>query len=759
MPQTVDIVVPVYRGLAETRACLESVLAARSRRPLEIIAIDDASPEPAIRAWLRSLAADGRITLIAHEANRGFVASVNEGMAVHSGRDVVLLNSDTEVADGWLDRLAAHVDADAQIGTATPFSNNATICSYPRTLAANPLPDGESTATLDRAFAVANAGRHADIPTAVGFCMYIARRCLDKVGRFDEARYGTGYGEEVDFCMRAARAGYRHVIAGDVFVRHIGEVSFGGAGLARRAQAQATVDSLYPEFQEALRALLATDPILPLRRRADLERLRRSPRPRVLFVAHGMGGGIRRHIAELAEALEPGCEVLLLRPNANSYVTLSWLRRGEELVLWFHKDREWNAMVEVLRAICISRLHLHHVHGLPQAVLDLSRLLACPHDVTLHDYFAVCPQYHLTDGSGRYCGEPGETTCMKCEELHPAQWPLSIEAWRGAFAAFLGSAQRVIAPSRDCAERARRYFPDLRPRIAPHPQGRLPSPAAPYRILVPGALSPEKGLDLLEACAKDAHERGLPLHFRVLGYVARPLATWPEAPLTLTGEYPEGTLPRLIALERGDAMFFPAQCPETYSYTLTEAMASGLPIVATNLGSLPERLAGAAAAHLVPWDAPAARFNDELLAAAGSDHERTGTPQPKTPVLASMQDYRREYMEALASFTAPAAGPMPALQSGQLVDPREYVAQGTLVQLFDDGVSCGRAASRRLLREHAVIADAERPRLLAAAAASHAAEARALAADLRAQAVEHSTFWRLTAPLRALVHRLLGRHG
>jgi GT2 family glycosyltransferase len=200
---------------------------------------------------------------------------------------VVLLNSDTEVAAGWLDRLAAHARRDPRVGTVTPFSNNATICSYPRTLERNALPEGETTASLDAAFASANAGRSADIPTAVGFCMFITRECLDRVGMFDEARYGAGYGEEVDFCMRAARAGFRHVIAADVFVRHAGEVSFGHGGAERRGRAQAIVDELYPEFQPRVRDFIARDPLAELRARADRARERRSPLRRLLGFLRG----------------------------------------------------------------------------------------------------------------------------------------------------------------------------------------------------------------------------------------------------------------------------------------------------------------------------------------------------------------------------------------------------------------------------------------------------------------------------------------
>jgi GT2 family glycosyltransferase len=367
----IDVVIPVYRGEAETRACVESVLAARTRGPFEIIAIDDASPEPSLSAWLRELAGSGRITLVVHETNQGFVATANEGLALHGDRDVVLLNSDTEVSDGWIDRLAAHPRHDASIGTVTPFSSNATICSYPRTLADNAIPRGETAASLDAAFAAANPGHCVDIPTAVGFCMYITRRCLDTVGVFDAGRYGAGYGEEVDFCMRAARAGFRNVLAADVFVRHVGEVSFGDTGSERRLKAQAIVDTLYPEFQPRLRNYLAADPARDARRRADLERLRRSPRPRVLFATGAAGDEARQRGREFALSLEDESEVLLLQPHGGAHFVLTSIRGDEEFSLWFDPSREVKALAAVLAAIGVSRIEFDPVEPPPRLLQDL----------------------------------------------------------------------------------------------------------------------------------------------------------------------------------------------------------------------------------------------------------------------------------------------------------------------------------------------------------------------------------------------------
>ncbi len=83
---------------------------------------------------------------------------------------------------GWVDRLAAHAAREARIGTITPFSNNATICSYPRFCEVNALPMGETTGSLDGHFASANAGKSIEIPVGVGFCLYIRRECLDEIG-------------------------------------------------------------------------------------------------------------------------------------------------------------------------------------------------------------------------------------------------------------------------------------------------------------------------------------------------------------------------------------------------------------------------------------------------------------------------------------------------------------------------------------------------------------------------------------------------
>jgi O-antigen biosynthesis protein len=267
---TVDVIVPVYLNVEATRRCIEAVLACPVRTPWRLVLVNDASPEPALASWLRELAArDSRVVLLENPENLGFSGTVNRGMALSDEHDVVLLNSDAEVANDWLDRLRAPAYSDARVCSVTPFSNNATICSYPEFCGANPMPPDCSVAVLDRAFALANAGQVLDVPTGVGFCMYIRRDCLREVGLFDTEQFGKGYGEEDDFCRRAAEAGWRNLHALDVFVQHTGGVSFGPSKQQRELEAMAKLRQLHPDYEPLVHEYIRLDPPAAARRRAD----------------------------------------------------------------------------------------------------------------------------------------------------------------------------------------------------------------------------------------------------------------------------------------------------------------------------------------------------------------------------------------------------------------------------------------------------------------------------------------------------------
>jgi GT2 family glycosyltransferase len=138
--EAADVVVPVYNAPDDVRACVDSVLA-DLRADVRVVLIDDASPDPAIASYFAELErlAHPQVMLLRNEHNLGFTGTANRGMQL-SRADVVLLNSDTIVTRGWLDALLHCATTDATIGTITPVSNNAEICSFPRFCEDNPWP-------------------------------------------------------------------------------------------------------------------------------------------------------------------------------------------------------------------------------------------------------------------------------------------------------------------------------------------------------------------------------------------------------------------------------------------------------------------------------------------------------------------------------------------------------------------------------------------------------------------------------------------
>ncbi|MFB1011073.1 MAG: class I SAM-dependent methyltransferase, partial [Thiopseudomonas sp.] len=405
----VTIIVPVYGGVQDTKDCIESVLASTYQTEAELVVINDASPEPELVEWLNANA--HRFTLLHNAVNLGFVGTVNRGMALYPDQDVVLVNSDTEVANDWLDRMQQAAYAAADVGSVTPFSNNATICSFPDFCRDNLLPAGYDVQRLDALAARANAGLAVDIPTAVGFCMYIRRDCLHDAGAFDAELFGRGYGEENEFCMRSAQRGWRHVLTGDTFVYHKGGVSFAETQSENQRHGHKVLTSLFPDYDWVIQQHVAADPAQPLRFALDAAIARDRGLPAVLMINHGRGGGSQRHVQELAAELASSMNVYLLSPVADDRLQLSALAGGGADNSLFFAPEHMALLHDSLRLLGITRLHFHHSIDLPHAVLSLPEHLDCPYDITIHDYFLACPQVTLADEKGRYCGAPDEPGC------------------------------------------------------------------------------------------------------------------------------------------------------------------------------------------------------------------------------------------------------------------------------------------------------------------------------------------------------------
>jgi GT2 family glycosyltransferase len=644
----VDVIVPVYGSLDLTLACLQSVLADLPRWA-RVVVVDDASPDPRIGRELAKLAARHRITLLTNAVNHGFPGTANVGMRHDAARDVVLLNSDTLLPPGWLARLRDATYSAPDIGSATPISNDATILSYPSVEQPNAVPDLSETIRLDALAQNANAGRLVDIPTAIGFCVYIKRDCLNATGLLREDVFAQGYGEENDFCIRARHLGWRHVAVPNVFVAHVGGQSFGAAKRYLIERNMRKLNQLHPGYDTLIQEFQSADPMADLRRRLDMARWEtfRTRARSVLLITHGRNGGVQQHVTERATALRAkGFRPIVLWPAANRSggggreCVLGNGPEGGTPNLRFAIPTELDLLARILKADRPVRAEVHHMIGHDHQLLDLFRQLKIPYRIVVHDYSWFCPRINLVGVGRRYCGEPDVTECEACVtavgSLNDEDVPPRTLRERSALE--MAGASSVLVPSRDVATRVRRHFPSSQPKVVNWEDDSLLAPPNPSplasdgirRVCVIGAIGVEKGYDILLACARDVADRKLNLRFHLVGHSCDDANLAATGRVHITGRYNGHEAVTLIQQQQAQLAWLPSLWPETWCYTLTQAWNAGLNVMAFNIGTPSERIRRTGRGWLYPLGVRPQDLNNWMLALRPADTEA----EPRPPLCA-----------------------------------------------------------------------------------------------------------------------------
>lgn len=627
-----NVIVPVYRNLKVTRECLERVISCHKNRPYQVTVINDCSPEPEIHTYLEQLASTGKINLIVHKVNQGFPASVNDGMLFDVDADVVLLNSDAYVTDYWLDRLRSSVYKEEKIATGTAFSNNATIFSYPvNCQELEDIPEDLTLEELAQVFYEVNGDRSIKVPTGHGFCLYIRRDALKEVGYFDAETWGKGYGEEVDWCQKALDLGWHHIAATGVFVQHVGSQSFTGDKTDLLKKSMNVMREKYPEYDLVIQDFIKSDPFAEVRRNVDIARLQRYSSRFILMLNHNLGGGTERHFKDLANILESEqTGILMLKPDPQSadWLELTSPQFRSNLGARYAIKKDLPALIRDLQSLGVFHIHIHHIIGFSNNIfMSLVKGLRLTYDVTLHDYSSICPRVTLSLPEGNYCQEPPPEVCEVCidrngthESFQTRYQDLgSMKAWRFLSKKFLQNARKIFVPSEDMARRMMKYFPQLDFLIRPHPENTkivtLQSQnqdESTVRVGLIGGISSVKGLKTLYDCATFAARHKKDIEFVVIGTTANNALFKKLHNVTIYGAYQPEELPHLIAKTDLDFAAFFSTWPETYCYTLSEALENNLYPFAFDIGAVGERVSQLGVGYLIDPEVNVAKLVEAL---------------------------------------------------------------------------------------------------------------------------------------------------
>ncbi|MFD0937178.1 glycosyltransferase, partial [Methylobacterium trifolii] len=622
-PPPVCAIVPVYNGLSDLRICLASLIPQLRGGRIRALVIDDGSPDPGIGRFLAELSAKGHpgLTVGRNPENLGFIATVNRGLALlEPGEDALLVNADTVLPPGAIERLARHCHARPGIASVTPMSNNATILSFPSLKDPNPPVLGLDVTDLDRAFSEAG-GPPVPVPTGVGFCMHMNRAALEEAGPLS-VDWGRGYCEEVDWCLTARDLGWVHLAAPDVFVMHEGSVSFTNATrLELLARNHARLEALYPEYLGELAAFTHADPFEAVRVTVLLRLLAGRFTRLTLHLTHGLGGGTKRYVEDLrALPREPGHEVAILMPvddeGRDPRLELAFDRAGTALTLRPGRVEDVLARLEAMGVAVTVHVNSRLTYG--STFLEGFLSGRRPYVVMLHDFQWYCPRVHLTDERSFYCGEPPPQVCQLCVtggvDYNFADQDDLIEHDLDGFLAFnaglLRGAERLMAPSQDTADRYARRFGLADIAVVPHPEPRQrgamrmrvrhKARSGVLRVAVVGAIGRHKGFDLLLRMAERAARDRTSFFLTVIGYTSDTPSLVRYGNAEVTGAYAPAELKARLAEADPDFVFLPSVWPETYSYVLSEIWEAGYPVVAFDFGAPAERIRAVGGGLLIP---------------------------------------------------------------------------------------------------------------------------------------------------------------
>ena len=628
----VTVIVPIYNGSQATKRCL-AALFKHTQTTHTILLVDDASTDLQLAAELRAYAERyAHVCYLRRAQNLGYLANVNLAITDCTG-DVVLLNSDTEVGPQWLERLQRAALSHSKIAAASPLSDNATLLTI---LSARLLQQFD-TDHIQQALASCARAHFPQLPAIVGFCVYLKRAALDALGLFDPV-FAPGYGEEDDFSQRARSQGWQLVAAPDVFVRHFGGASF-GVSPSVRAMQQAHARTLawrWPNYESDVRTWWRD---WPLREQSERLRLRLMPkkpaRPRILHVLHRLArvGGTENQVRDLVECLSKDAEhsIIALDPQPSVWadVSESLSKSGARLIQLNAGNVQANQRIAGLAADlsdpAIERsfarfvasgdydlVHIHHLAGWNSLLIpSIAKALGVPVVMSLHCHYALCPDTQMAEPDGadgvQACHKPfagAHQDCLSCINTRreqkfdaPTLPTLTFLSARYYFwQRLFHDVEVLISPSHYLKAKIAAAFPAAAAKItvlahgveisANHTQiGTTAKQSQPLKIGFLGGDGEAKGFKLVQRLALACsdlpvffHAYGINLnrHFDAIANLQLHSAFAPEQ--------------RASVIAGFDLVLLPSVVAETFSLVLSEANALAVPVLASDLGALPERI-------------------------------------------------------------------------------------------------------------------------------------------------------------------------
>lgn len=597
--EVIDVVVPIYNGFKYLEKLFEGIY--KSKTPFRLIVVDDCSTDEKVKSFLQSLSHEkDNVVLISNERNLGFLKSVNKALDV-SDADVAIVNTDVELPEFWLERLMYPIVNDQKVASSTPFTNSGTICSFPHFLQDNKLFGNLGVNDIDEVFRAIVPGSYT-IPTGVGFCMGMSRKAINEIGGFDE-EFGRGYGEENDWCRRAAKAGYNNVHVNNLFVYHNHGGSFPSEEKKRLLKEHEKILlRKHPEYKAEVAKYCETDPAKKDRKYAFFKLLFKLDTDKIIVFSHNLGGGAHSHIqnAEKEWNTENKAVIHIAYDVYSSVYIINCKYQDIEVEYFVLNFDQLCGLIDNNR---VDKVIVNELVSYPNVYETLRYIsdYCSRHDSELvmfaHDYFLICPNVNLFNEEKRYCEINGCSSCNLDKCNLGCNIYESIDKWRKEWGAFLSNCNSVVVFSKDSENKIKSIYPDLNNiLLRPHSVGYMPKLNKHVRrskttiIGVLGILTYHKGSEQIRKLIDYADENEVDLKVVLIGELESDVKPITSDRFMQTGRYQVGEIPKLVFGLDIQCFFIASVCPETFSYTTQEIIEMDMPIVVYDIGAPAERV-------------------------------------------------------------------------------------------------------------------------------------------------------------------------
>lgn len=479
------VIIPIYNAYEDLIECINSLIKYTDLKKHELIFVNDDSADRRIFTFLESIKKEN-IRVLHNDNNMGFSATVNKGIVSCEG-DVILLNSDTIVTKNWIEKIITCAYSDEAIGTVTPLSNNATLCSVPNFCEKNSIPKGYTIDEFADLIERWSFKKYPTITVAHGFCMFIKRKVINDIGLFDVETFARGYGEENDFCFRAEQVGYHHVMCDDTFIYHKGTTSFLNEEKKKYIENNSKIlEKRYKKQWVKNQKYCSIDREKEIRDNISIALRLRNERKNILYLvqadfredASNNIGGTQLHVKDLTLGLKRIYNVFVAARDGE-YLRLTAYIDDERISYKFFIGKPTDYYVftdkmqkelykNILNAFSIDIVHIHHTLDLTLDLYYEAKTLNIPLFATLHDFFYVCPSVKLINNKNELCINC-ETDKM-CSECLKSQCSISetanfMQIWRRNNRKALQLCDKLIVPSRNTKEIFSLYYPELLDKI------------------------------------------------------------------------------------------------------------------------------------------------------------------------------------------------------------------------------------------------------------------------------------------------------